>query len=199
VKFASTSAAPIVEARHLSTGKHLQTPHDSLDDPKIAKQPVKLWKKVVPLAIIFFISSFNLTILQALKDAIVVTTSGAEALPYLASFVVLPASLAFFAYYSKMLSVMPKHRVYYLAILPFVVFYAIFASAVYPMADSLHFHGLFNRVPHLLNLLNLHAWKCRWALNRCVGVSTWMITCALGAHTACMWACTELLWQRRVS
>lgn len=124
----------------------LQTPHDRLNDPKIKKQPVKLWKKVVPLAIIFFLSTFNLTLLQALKDAIVVTTSGAEALPFLASFVVLPASLVFFAYYSKMLSIMPKHRVYYLAVAPFVIFYGIFATAIYPVADTLHFHGLFDKV-----------------------------------------------------
>ena len=128
----------------------MQTPHDSLDDPKIAQQPVKLWKKVVPLAIIFFLSSFNLTILQALKDAIVVTTSGAEALPFLASFVVLPASIAFFAYYSKILTVLPKQRVYYLAILPFVLFYVVFAAFVYPVSDALHFHGLFNQVRLLL-------------------------------------------------
>lgn len=124
----------------------MQTPHDSLSDPKIVNQPVQLWKKVVPLAIIFFLSSFNLTILQALKDAIVVTTSGAEALPFLASFVVLPASVAFFAYYSKMVNTMPKHRVYYLAILPFVLFYGAFAAAIYPMSDTLHFHGLYNKV-----------------------------------------------------
>jgi ATP:ADP antiporter, AAA family len=124
----------------------MQVPHDDVDDPKIKVQPVKLWKKVVPLAIIFFLSSFNLTILQALKDAIVVTTSGAEALPFLASLVVLPASVIFFGYYAKLLSAIPRHRVYYLAILPFVLFYGFFAGVVYPMSDSLHFHGLFDQV-----------------------------------------------------
>ena len=39
------------------------------------------------------------TILQNLKDAIVVTAAGAEALPFLASFCVLPASLLFFFAY----------------------------------------------------------------------------------------------------
>lgn len=101
---------------------------------------------MVPLSIIFFLSSFNLTILQALKDAIVVTTSGAEALPFLASLVVLPASVLFFGYYAKLLSAFPRHRVYYLAIVPFVLFYGIFAGLVYPISDSLHFHGLFDRV-----------------------------------------------------
>ena len=140
----------------------MQTPHDRLDDPKIQKQPVKLWKKVVPLAIIFFLSTFNLTILQALKDAIVVTTSGAEALPFLASFVVLPASVVFFAYYSKMLSIMPKHRVYYLAVAPFVVFYGVFATAIYPIADTLHFHGLFEKVrwPAVAPVIHASMGKC---------------------------------------
>lgn len=61
--------------------------------------PISLWQKCIPLALVFFCASFNLTILQNLKDAIVVTAAGAEALPFLASFCVLPASLAFFFAY----------------------------------------------------------------------------------------------------
>ena len=37
-----------------------------------------------------------------------VTTAGAETLPFLASFVVLPASLAFFVAYGKMVEVLPS-------------------------------------------------------------------------------------------
>lgn len=113
----------------------------------IKEVPVRLFSKVIPLAIIFFLSSFNLTILAALKDAIVVTTSGAEALPFLAALVVLPASVVFFAYYTKMLNVLPRRQVYYAAVAPFVAFYAIFAAFIYPMSDSLHLHGLFEKVP----------------------------------------------------
>lgn len=40
--------------------------------------------------------------LQSLKDAIVVTAGGAETLPFLAFFCVLPASLAFFVLYGKL-------------------------------------------------------------------------------------------------
>lgn len=39
---------------------------------------------------------------QSLKDAIVVTAGGAEVLPFLAFFCVLPASLAFFVLYGKL-------------------------------------------------------------------------------------------------
>lgn len=42
---------------------------------------------------------------QSLKDAIVVTAGGAEVLPFLAFFCVLPASLAFFVLYGKLVCV----------------------------------------------------------------------------------------------
>lgn len=128
----------------------LQVPHaepteDVAEDPNNT-----LYKKVVPLALLFFFSSFNLTILQALKDAIVVTTSGAEALPFLAALVVLPASVGFLAFYTKMLNIMPRSRVYYAAMLPFVAFFGFFAAVLYPLHDSLHLHGLFDQVIQLL-------------------------------------------------
>ena len=48
--------------------------------------------------------------LQNLKDAIMVTTAGAETLPFLASCIVLPASLAFFMLYGKMVEALPSVR-----------------------------------------------------------------------------------------
>lgn len=47
---------------------------------------------------------------QNLKDAIMVTTAGAETLPWLASCVVLPASLGFFMLYGKMVEALPSVR-----------------------------------------------------------------------------------------
>lgn len=69
---------------------------------------VQLWQKVLPLGLIFFCASFNLTILQNLKDSIMVVAGGAETLPYLASFCVLPASVAFFVLYGKLVSVVQQ-------------------------------------------------------------------------------------------
>jgi ATP/ADP translocase len=40
--------------------------------------------------------------LQSLKDSIMVTAGGAEVLPFLASCCVLPASVAFFVLYGKL-------------------------------------------------------------------------------------------------
>lgn len=104
--------------------------------------PLSLWQKVLPLACIFFTASFNLTILQTLKDAILVTAAGAEVLPYLAAFGVLPASLAFFVFYGRLVETIPPRSVFYVTVLPLVLFYASFAAFIYPHHSWLHPVGL---------------------------------------------------------
>lgn len=70
-----------------------------------------------------------------------VTTAGAETLPFLASFVVLPASLAFFMAYGKMVEALPTRSVFYAALSPLVAFYVLFTAVLYPLHTSLHFNG----------------------------------------------------------
>lgn len=43
-----------------------------------------------------------LLFLQSVRDAIIVTSCGAEALPFITAFGVLPASFLFFMYYDKL-------------------------------------------------------------------------------------------------
>jgi len=43
-----------------------------------------------------------MTFLQSLKDAMIVTSCGAEALPLISAFGVLPASVAFIMYYDRL-------------------------------------------------------------------------------------------------
>jgi AAA family ATP:ADP antiporter len=99
--------------------------------------PASLWGKALPLGALFFCASFNLTILQNLKDAILVTAAGAEALPYLA-LGALPASVGFFVYYRAL----PKAIAFYAALAPLVASYALFALVLYPAAATLHPIGL---------------------------------------------------------
>eukprot|EP00882_Tetradesmus_deserticola_P025181 GHRQ01027644.1.p1 GENE.GHRQ01027644.1~~GHRQ01027644.1.p1 ORF type:complete len:275 (+),score=129.90 GHRQ01027644.1:32-856(+) len=87
---------------------------------------------------IFFCASFNLTVLQSLKDSIMVTAGGAEVLPFLASCCVLPASVAFFVLYGKLVAHLPEKAVFYAAVTPLLAYYALFAAAIYPIAGSLH-------------------------------------------------------------
>lgn len=72
-----------------------------------------------------------------------VTSGGAETLPFLASCVVLPASLAFFVLYGRILDLhLPRSSVFALTVAPLLTVYAGFAAFLYPAADLLHPHGL---------------------------------------------------------
>jgi AAA family ATP:ADP antiporter len=78
-----------------------------------------------------------------MQDAIMVTAGGAETLPFLASCVVLPASLAFFVLYGRILDLhLPRSSVFALTVAPLLATYLGFALFLYPAADFLHPAGL---------------------------------------------------------
>lgn len=76
------------------------------------------------------------------KDGLVVTNCGAEALPFLKLFGVLPGAVIFMLIYAKLSNLLSKEKLFYAAISPFLVFFALFAIAIYPYKDILHFSSL---------------------------------------------------------
>jgi len=135
-----------LQKRHRSRwwkrGKFPRVPRDTIQDVDLKEVP-ELIKKMVPLGVLFFCATFNLCILQNLKDSLIVTNLGAETLPFLASFGVLPLSVAFMGFYNKLVARVPFKSVFYLAILPLVAAYTFFSFAVLPASQFLHPHGFF--------------------------------------------------------
>ena len=119
-------------------------PKDSLaaEKRKAGEMELEVLWKVVPLGILFFCASFNLTLLQNMRDALIVTSGGAEQLPFLAAYCVLPCSIAFFVYYNRLRDSVRPERVFYAAIAPLLTAYVLFATVLYPAADALHFNHL---------------------------------------------------------
>jgi AAA family ATP:ADP antiporter len=97
-------------------------------------------KKLLPMFFLFFFINFNYTILRDTKDSLVVTApgSGAEAIPFLKVWGVLPFAIVFMIIYSKLSNIMSKERLFYSTISFFIAFFAIFALFLYPMRDILH-------------------------------------------------------------
>jgi AAA family ATP:ADP antiporter len=142
---------------------------------------VELWHKVLPLGLLFSACSFNLTVLQSLKDAIMITAGGAETLPFLASFGVLPLSVVFFMYFNwltrrqqqqkeqeeeqqaeqqqgsaKRRTTASTNNVFALAVAPLLAFYALFAWVLYPLAPALHPLALMERAMEAVPVPGLH-------------------------------------------
>ena len=97
-------------------------------------------KKLLPMFLLFFFISFNYTILRDTKDTLLVTApgSGAEAIPFIKFWGVLPAAIIFMIIYSKLANKLSKTTLFYATIAPFLLFFGLFATVLYPLRETLH-------------------------------------------------------------
>ncbi len=104
--------------------------------------PIHTWelKKFIPMALMFFFINFNYTILRDTKDALIVTApgSGAEAIPFLKLWGVLPFAIIFMLIYSKLSNLLSKPKLFYTMISIFIGFFVLFGLFIYPNKDFLH-------------------------------------------------------------
>ncbi len=95
-------------------------------------------KKLIPMLVMAFCISFNYTVLRDTKDGLVVTDAGAEAIPFLKTIGVVPAAILFMIIYSKMSNVFNRAGLFYATLIPFLVFFGLFALVIHPLRDQLH-------------------------------------------------------------
>lgn len=94
-------------------------------------------KKLLPMFFLFFFISFNYTILRDTKDTLVVGASGAETIPFLKFWGVVPAAVLFMIVFSKLSNILSKENLFYATIAPFIVFFGLFAVFIYPNREWL--------------------------------------------------------------
>ena len=92
----------------------------------------------------FFSILFNYTILRDTKDVLMVTApkSGAEVIPFIKTYVNLPAAIGFTGIYASLTNKMEQKDVFYTCVWPFLAFFSLFALFIYPNRAFLHPHGL---------------------------------------------------------
>lgn len=103
-------------------------------------------KKLLPMFMLFFFINFNYTILRDTKDSLIVTSSGAEAIPFLKVWGVLPFAIIFMIAYSKLSNIMSKQKLFMSTIAFFGLFFALFPTVLYPFRDTLHPTELADRL-----------------------------------------------------
>jgi AAA family ATP:ADP antiporter len=90
------------------------------------------------MGMIFFFILFNYTCLRNIKDSLVVTNTGAEALSFLKLFCVTPSAIVFMLLYTKASSILSNEKLFYATLSPFIIFFGLFAFAIYPYREYLH-------------------------------------------------------------
>jgi AAA family ATP:ADP antiporter len=111
-------------------------------------------KKFIPMALMFFLISFNYNVLRSYKDSIIVTAknSGAETIPFIKVWVVLPAAILFTLLYTRLSNRFNREKVFYIIISIFLGFFFIFTFVLYPAQDFFHPNALADRLQSLLPL-----------------------------------------------
>ncbi|MBM3192309.1 MAG: NTP/NDP exchange transporter [Chlamydiae bacterium] len=106
--------------------------------------PIHRWelKKFIPLLVIYTLICFNYNILRAAKDALVVTASGAEALPFIKVWAILPMAVLLTFLFTKLSNRFHIEKVFYIMISSFICFFFLFAFVLYPYQDFIHPHRL---------------------------------------------------------
>jgi AAA family ATP:ADP antiporter len=90
--------------------------------------------------IIFFLVYFNYNLLRAAKDTLIVTApdSGAEAIPFIKVWIVLPMAFLFTYIFTRLSNKFNREKVIYIMLSIFLIFFFIFAFFLYPARDFLH-------------------------------------------------------------
>lgn len=96
-------------------------------------------KKFVPMFLFFFFISINYHLLRITKDAVIVTApgSGAEVLPFLKPFAVLPMAIIMVFIFTRFSNRFNKENIFYAIVGIFLLFFLTFALYLYPNRDLL--------------------------------------------------------------
>ena len=89
-------------------------------------------KKFLPMVLMMFCFLYNYTIMRDMKDTLIVTAAGAEAIPFLKFWGTLPTSILFVVVYAKLSNVLKPTTLFYSMVMPFLIFFAAFGFIIYP-------------------------------------------------------------------
>ncbi|EFN55123.1 hypothetical protein CHLNCDRAFT_134175 [Chlorella variabilis] len=99
------------------------------------------------MSLLFFLMAFVNTIIDSLKDSLVITAvgGGTEVIPYLTVYAVLPMSMLFLVAYSWGTQRFSREKLFNIIIGIFLTFYAGFAM-LYPHHDALHLNSMADQL-----------------------------------------------------
>ncbi len=109
-------------------------------------------RKILPMFLMLFFVAFNYTILRNLKDALVITakSSGAEVIPFIKVWVMLPAAVLATICYTYLLNHFSRRKVFYIIIGSFLAYFCIFTFCIYPVHESLYADSIANALQSIL-------------------------------------------------
>lgn len=103
-------------------------------------------KKLVPMLVLFFLISFVYNLLRCMKVTLVVTPvgSGAEVIPFLKVWAVLPGAIILTYIYTQLSNRLSREQVFYTMLALFLGFFTLFLLVLYPNREKLELTNTAN-------------------------------------------------------
>ena len=95
-------------------------------------------KKFIPMALMMACILFNYATLRSVKDGLVVTHIGPEAISFLKTYIVLPSAVIMMVIYAKLCNLMSQQKVFYAITTFFIAYFAFFTFILYPNPEMFH-------------------------------------------------------------
>jgi len=105
-------------------------------------------RKFIPMLLMSFLICFNYYLLRTAKDTFVVTArdSGAEAIPFLKVWAILPAAFLMTFLFTRLSNYVNRRKVFYTMMWFYVGFFLLFTLFLYPYREQLHPHALADQL-----------------------------------------------------
>ncbi len=101
------------------------------------------YRKFIPMLIISFLICFNYYLLRIAKDAMLITApeSGAEAIPFIKVWAILPTAFLMTFIFTRFSNWMTRRTIFYAMIWFYIAYFVVFTLFLYPNRDFLHPHA----------------------------------------------------------
>lgn len=106
--------------------------------------------KLVPMLFMLFLICFSYGILRIMKDTVVITASGAEVIPFIKVWGMLPMAVLLTFVFTKLSNRYSQEQVFYIMTTSFLAFFGLFAFVLYPLRDAVHPHATADALTQLL-------------------------------------------------
>lgn len=99
-------------------------------------------KKFVPMMLMIFFIAANYNMLKIIKDATVIPTVGAEVIPFIKVWMMLPGAVLMTAFFSFLVSRFDENRAFYIVIGTFLSFFFLFVFILFPNKEFFYLDSL---------------------------------------------------------
>ena len=89
-------------------------------------------KKFIPMVVMIFFIAANYNLLKIVKDSTVVPALGAEVLPYVKVWMMLPMAVLMTAFFSVLVRIFNENRAFYIILSVFLSYFVLFVFVIYP-------------------------------------------------------------------